>query len=385
MRSTSLSGPELPAPDPDALAASGELFARIASELERSGNWMSFARFMELALYEPGLGYYSGGSAKLGAPGDFVTAPELGGLFARTLARQVADLLAPGGAILEFGAGSGALAAALLDELARDGATPPEYLILEPSAELAERQKARLGARARWLARLPERFRGVVIANEVADAMPVHALAWTAQGILERGVCLAEGRLAWSERPAEGSVLAAAQSLRVGQPSSGRYESELGLAARAWMRSIAAMLGEGSLLVIDYGFPEREFYHPQRSMGTLMCHYRHRAHGDPFWLPGMQDITAHVDFSALAGAATEGGLDLLGYATQAQFLVNCGITELLAEADPADAARYTPLANEAKLLLSPAEMGELFKVLAVGRAVPGPLHGFARGDRSHTL
>lgn len=385
MRSTSPSASELPAPGPEALAASGELLARIARELERPANWMGFARFMELALYEPGFGYYSGGSAKLGAPGDFVTAPELGRLFARTLARQASDLVAPGMAILEFGAGSGALAAALLDELALRGTPAPEYLIVEPSAELAERQKARLGSRARWLTRLPERFRGVVIANEVVDAMPVHLLAWSSAGIFERGVCLADGRLAWSERPAAGNLLAAAQSLPVELPSSGRYESELGLAARAWMRSVAAILEEGLLLVIDYGFPEREYYHPQRSMGTLMCHYRHRAHGDPFWLPGLQDITAHVDFSALAAAAVEGGLDLLGYTTQAQFLVNCGITELLAEVDAADAARYAPLANEAKLLLSPTEMGELFKVLAVGRGMPAPLRGFSQGDRSHTL
>jgi SAM-dependent MidA family methyltransferase len=376
---------ELPAPEPEALAASGALIERIAGEIVQAGNWISFARFMELALYAPGLGYYAGGSAKLGAPGDFVTAPELGTLFARSLARQVADLLEPGAAILEFGAGSGALARALLDELGRIDAGAPEYLIVEPSAELAERQQAHLGTRARWLTRLPERFRGVVIANEVADAMPVHALVWTGEEIFERGVCLADGRLAWSERPAAGSVLAAACSLRVELPPCGRYESEIGLAARAWMRSVADMLESGAALIVDYGFPEREYYHPQRSMGTLMCHYRHRAHGDPFWLPGLQDITTHVDFSALAAAAVEGGLALLGYTTQAQFLVNCGITDLLASTDAADTARYAPLANEAKLLLSPAEMGELFKVLAVGKEVGASLRGFAQGERSHTL
>jgi len=385
MRPTELPAPELPAPGPEALAASDALRARIAREIEQGGNWLSFARYMEIALYEPGLGYYAGGSAKLGAPGDFVTAPELGALFARTLARQVADLLAPAPAILEFGAGSGALAAELLDELMRGGAGAPEYLIVEPSAELAERQKARLGNRARWLTRLPERFRGVVIANEVADAIPVHALAWGQHGILERGVCLADGRLSWSERPAAGRVLAAARRLPVERPASGRYESEIGLAAQAWMRSIAGALETGTALIVDYGFAEREYYHPQRSMGTLMCHYRHRAHGDPFWLPGLQDITAHVDFTALAEAAVQGGLELRGYTTQAQFLVNCGITEILGQTDAADAVRYAPLANEAKLLLSPAEMGELFKVMAVGRGPCGPLRGFAQGDRSHTL
>lgn len=366
----------LPEPEADALAASGALLERIRAELKANGNWIGFARYMELALYEPGLGYYSGGSAKLGAPGDFATAPELGPLFARTLARQVAELLQPGEAILEFGAGSGALAEALIGELA-----PENYLILETSAELRARQEARLGTRAQWIDRLPERFRGVMLANEVADAMPVHALAWGANGIVERGVSEIGGRLSWAERSASGELLAAARRIEVPLP----YESEIGLVARAWMKLLAARLERGAILVIDYGFPQREYYHPQRTMGTLMCHYRHRSHGDVFFHPGLQDITAHVDFSALAQAAREGGLEVLGHANQAQFLVNCGITEVLAREDAADAARYAPRASEAHKLLSPAEMGELFKVLAVGRDVARPLLGFARGDRSHTL
>jgi SAM-dependent MidA family methyltransferase len=366
----------LPEPEPEALAASAALLQRIRGELAAGGNWIGFARYMELALYEPGLGYYAGGSAKLGAPGDFATAPEMGSLYARTLARQVAELLQPGESILEFGAGSGALAAALIAELAPEG-----YLILETSAELRARQEARLGARARWLERLPEKFRGVMLANEVADAMPVHAVAWRADGIFERGVTEAQGGLAWAERPAAGELLAAAGKLRVPVP----YESEIGLVARAWMKLVAARLERGAVLVVDYGFPAREFYHPQRAGGTLMCHFRHRAHGDPFFHPGLQDVTAHVDFSALARAAREGGLEVLGYANQAQFLVNCGITELLEREDAADAMRYAPRAAEAQKLLSPAEMGELFKVLAVGRGVEHPLLGFAQGDRTHTL
>jgi len=363
----------LPEPEAEALAASGALLQRIRAELQASGNWIGFSRYMELALYEPGLGYYAGGSAKLGAPGDFATAPELGTLFARTLARQVAELLQPGEAMLEFGAGSGALAEALIGELA-----PRDYLILETSAELRARQEARLGKRVRWIERLPERFRGVMLANEVADAMPVHALAWRANGIMQRGV---SDKLAWAERPASGELLAAARRLEVPVP----YESEIGLVGRAWMKLLAARLERGALLVIDYGFPQREYYHPQRTMGTLMCHYRHRAHGDVFFHPGLQDITAHVDFSALAQAARETGLEILGYASQAQFLVNCGVTQVLEREDAADAARYAPRAAEAQKLLSPAEMGELFKVLAVGRGVPRPLLGFASGDRSHTL
>ena len=355
---------------------SAALARRIEDELNKNQGWVSFARYMELALYAPGLGYYAGGSAKLGAPGDFATAPEMGTLFARTLARQVAEVLQPGEAILEFGAGSGALAAALIGALA-----PERYLILETSGELRARQQARLGTRARWLERLPQKFRGVMIANEVADAMPVHALAWRANGVMERGASEIGGELAWAERPASGELLAAARRIEVPVP----YESEIALVGRAWMKLLAARLERGALLVVDYGFPQREYYHPQRAEGTLMCHYRHRAHGDVFFHPGLQDITAHVDFTALAQAAREGGLEVLGYANQAQFLVNCGITEVLASEDTADATRYAPQAAQAHKLLSPAEMGELFKVLAVGRGVSRPLLGFARGDRSHTL
>ena len=363
----------LPEPEAAALAASERLLERIRAEIAAGGGWIGFARYMEMALHEPGLGYYAGGAAKLGAPGDFATAPELGALFARTLARQVGELLEPGEAILEFGAGSGALAAALLAELP---GTP--YLILETSAELAARQRARLGERAQWIAQLPAHFRGVMLANEVLDAMPVHALAWRREGIQERGVNEA---LAWEERPAAGEVLAAARALQVSAP----YESEIGLVGRAWMKLLAPRLERGALLVVDYGFAEREYYHPQRAMGTLMCHYRHRAHGDPFFCPGLQDITAHVDFTALARAAREAGLEVLGYCNQAQFLVNCGITEVLEQYDPEDVPRYAPRASEAHKLLSPAEMGEIFKVLAVGRGVPRPLAGFAHGERSHTL
>jgi SAM-dependent MidA family methyltransferase len=370
----------LPAPDAQGLAASRALLERIEAELARSGNWISFARYMELALHEPGLGYYAGGARKFGAGGDFVTAPELTPLFGRTLARQVADLLQPGESVLEFGAGSGALAEALTSEL-----PGIKYEILETSSELRQRQQHRLGKSARWLEQLPRDFRGVILANEVVDAMPVHALAWTGAGILERGVCANEGQLAWCDRAAQGSVLAEAAKIPVQASPSGRYESELALFARLWMRSLGRLLARGALLVIDYGFPEREYFHAQRSMGTLACHYRHRAHGDPFFLPGLQDITAHVDFSALARAATDAGLDVLGYTSQAQFLVNCGITELLEREDPQDARRYLPAASAVQKLLMPTEMGELFKVLAVGRGVRGVPKGFREGDRSGAL
>jgi len=370
----------LPSPDPQALAASRALLERIGAELGAAGNWISFARYMELVLYEPGLGYYASGARKLGAGGDFVTAPELSPLFGRALARQIRQVLGPDEAVLEFGAGSGLLAEILLSEL--EGV---KYQILETSPELRDRQRNRLGSRVQWLDYLPQKFRGVMLANEVVDAMPVHALAWTRAGVMERGVCANEGQLAWSERAAGGLVLARARELEIDIPPSGRYESELALFARAWMRSLGRLLERGALLVIDYGFPAREYFHPQRSMGTLACHYRHRVHDDPFYLPGLQDVTAHVDFSALTRAAADAGLELLGFANQAQFLVNCGITELLAEENPADPKRYLPAAAAAQKLLSPSEMGELFKVLAVGKGVTDSLMGFSRGDRSGTL
>ena len=348
------------------------MLPRLREQIGRSQGWISFARYMELVLYEPGLGYYAGGAQKFGAAGDFVTAPELGSLFGRTLARQLKELPYP---ILEFGAGSGALAATLLSQHDFD------YRIVDISPALRARQQARLGTRVQWLERLPERIRGVVLANEVVDAMPVHAVAWRERGIMERGVSLSGDRLAWSERPAAGELLEQAEALQVRAP----YESEIGLVARAWMRELAARLEEGVVFIIDYGFPRREYYHPQRAAGTLMCHHRHRAHADVFAHPGEEDLTAHVDFTALASAAVDAGLEVLGYTTQAQFLVNCGITEVLGEANADNALHYAPLAAEAQKLLSPAEMGELFKVLAVGRGAGQPLLGFSLGDRTAGL
>jgi SAM-dependent MidA family methyltransferase len=341
---------------------------RILEEIAGAGGWISFARYMQLALHEPGVGYYAGGAQKFGRGGDFITAPELGDLFGRTLARQLRGFER----VLELGAGSGALAEVLVREL------DCEYLILETSAELRGRQRERLGARVRHIDRLPERFRGAMLANEVVDAMPVHLVHWTPSGILERGVV---APLAWADRPATGALLEAARRIEVPAP----YVSEVNLAARAWMGAVVDALDAGAIFVIDYGYPGHEYYHPQRDTGTLMCHYRHQAHADPFARPGEEDITAHVDFTALAEAAHEAGAEVLGYTNQAQFLVNCGITEVLEQANVENALRYAPIAAQAQKLLSPAEMGELFKVLAVGRGALGPLVGFTRGERSHSL
>ncbi len=378
---------ELPPPPADALALSAELTALIRREIESAGGWISFARYMELALYAPGLGYYSAGSRKLGAAGDFITAPELSTLFGRALARQLAELVphqCPD--IIELGAGSGALAAVLLDELALLGHLPRQYMILEVSADLRERQQAHLAAtvpqfadRVLWLERLPERLHAVVLGNEVLDAMPVHRVRMQAGQTEEIGVAARADHLVWERSLAPPALAAALQAHDV--PDD--YETEINLAAPALVADLAQRISPGVLLFVDYGFPAHEFFHAQRDRGTLMCHYRHHAHDDPFLWPGLQDITAHVDFSAIARAGA--GLDLLGYTGQAQFLINCGITDLLAAVPATDVARYAPLAAQAQKLLSPAEMGELFKVIALGRGVNAPLLGFRRGNRAHTL
>lgn len=382
----------LTSPDPSSLgtAYSDRLRAQISSEIRSRGGWMPFSRYMDLALYAPGLGYYAAGAQKFGATGDFVTAPEMSPLFAQAMAAQIAPLMrlsAP--AILEAGPGSGKFAADLLLELERHDALPDRYGLLELSPDLRQRQQQTLETRvphllgkAQWLDRLPDRFSGVVVANELLDAMPIDLVAWQNDQILERGVALnPEGTLDWEDRPASGPLLRDAARICVSPP----YVSEIGRVAQAWVAGWGQILERGAVLLIDYGFPAREYYHPQRTGGTLMCHYRHQAHADPFYLPGLCDITSHVDFSAIAHAGCDAGLDFLGYTSQGQFLLNCGITDLLSRVPSVDVQRYAPLASSVQKLLNPAEMGELFKVLALGRGIEQPLIGFARGDRSHTL
>lgn len=384
----------LPVPAPEALAHSESLRQRIVQAIERAGGWISCARYMELALYAPALGYYTGGTRKFGAGGDFVTAPELTPLFGETLATQVVELCARSSpSIIEVGAGSGALAADLLLELERRDALPEHYAVLELSGDLRARQHATLKKtaprhleRVVWLERMPERVHGVVIANEVLDAMPVHLVVWRRGTVEERGVTVdGAGRLVWQDLPAQGQLREAALALPIAGSDDLPYVSEIQLAARAWVATWAKVLDCGALLLIDYGFPRSEYYHPQRASGTLMCHYRHRAHDDPFYLPGLNDITTHVDFTATAEAGCDAGLDLLGYTSQAQFLINCGITDMLSRRSPTEPAQYLPLASRVQKLISPAEMGELFKVMALGRGIAPGLVGFARGDRSHSL
>jgi SAM-dependent MidA family methyltransferase len=374
----------LPEPADDAKAASLALSRHIAAEIDAAGGWIPFARYMELALHYPGLGYYGGGSQKFGADGDFVTAPELTPLFGQALAVQVGQILSESApVVLEVGAGSGRLAADLLSSL-----TIERYLILELSGELRARQRETLIAavpelidRVAWLDRLPERFSGCVLANELLDAMPVQALAWRQHGLMERGVVQSGQVFAWAERPAPSALVSAAADLPVQPP----FESEIGLIAAGWVAEWGRRLDTGAVLLIDYGLPRKEYYHPGRDRGTLRCHYRHRSHDNPFWWPGLSDITAHVDFTAVAEAAHAAGLDVMGYTSQACFLVNCGLGELLASRQEADPAAAVRAAGAAQVLLSINEMGELFKVIALGRGLTESLTGFLRGDRTHAL
>jgi SAM-dependent MidA family methyltransferase len=381
----------LPAPPPEALAHSLRVAEHLRGLIAAAGGWIPFSRYMDAALYAPGLGYYAAGATKFGAAGDFVTAPEMSPLFGRTLAHALRPLLGScGDEVLELGAGSGRLAADLLGEWQRLDALPARYAILEPSPELRARQHETLARelpqllpRVQWLEALPQDFRGVVLGNEVLDALPVDLVHWTEAGPLVRGVVADDAGFAFEDRPiTDAELRRRAESLDL--PPG--YVSEICLTAPALLRSLAACLARGVLLMIDYGFGRAEYYHPQRRMGTLRAHYRHHALDDPFHLPGLCDLTAHVDFSEVAEAGEEAGLTLAGYASQANFLINAGITELLTQTTAVeDAAAYLPQANAVQRLLSPAEMGELFKVVAFSRDCEAGLAGFVRGDRRHTL
>ncbi len=363
-----------------------------------SGGWISFADYMETVLYTPAIGYYSGGAAKFGAAGDFVTAPEISPLFGHTLARQVAPILTAvnQGSILEFGAGSGRLAVDLLCGLEELNSLPQHYYILDLSADLQQRQRAmveqhipHLASRVSWLSALPEQFEGLILANEVLDAMPVHLIAWQNGNITERGVIWKDQRPVWQNQAlAAGELLDVARRLPpTDQFSHPFYISEVSLANRHFIRSLAMLLQRGAVLLVDYGFGQSEYYHPQRYQGTLMCHYRHHAHDDPFFLPGLQDITSHVDFSAVARIALDSGLQLAGYTTQAHFLINCGITDLLARTPADQPGSYLPLVSQVQQLVSPAEMGELFKVMVLSKGIDidSASLGFTRGDLQRLL
>ena len=379
---------------------------------------MPFSQWMHHVLYAPGLGYYAAGSVKLaetpvasqprasqsdsdcnsnsnsnsqnhGAPsGDFVTAPQLTPLFGYTLARQVLEVLQQANAanILEFGAGSGALAHSVLSALDSHGFTA-NYFILEVSADLKARQQKLLapwGKRVVWLERTPTQFTGCILANEVLDAMPVELFAWSEHDdqVLQRGVVSEGEGFQYQDRQAPAAL---EQAVRTRMPYLPGYRSEINLQAEAWVRDVSTWLTKGAALLIDYGFPRHEFFHPQRQRGTLMCHIQHRAHDDVFLAPGLQDITAHVDFTAIADTAFATGLEVLGYTSQSRFLLNSGLPELLNKLDQTDAKALAQTHGAVQKLLSEAEMGELFKVMALSRGLDQILSGFSRGDRSAQL
>ena len=393
MQSEALS---LPPPDPDAVAHSRSIAQLISTKIKAAGGCIGFDEYMQLALYEPGMGYYSAGAAKFGAAGDFVTAPQISALFSQVLARQCATVLAaiPKSNILEFGAGTGAMAADLLLALEQLHALPERYYILELSAELRRRQQimlqkrlAHLYERVNWLEALPEfPFRGIVLANEVFDAMPVRCFIEGDNGLWERRVGVdSKGGFRWIEQPADSTLRSAVDTIKheLIEPLPPGYNSEVNLQLGPWISAIKSILEQAIILIIDYGYPRSEYYHPQRRRGTLLCHYRHRAHEDPFFYPGLQDISANVDFSAVAEAADAVGLSVLGFTSQAYFLLANGLDEIFdGVADDMLRLRYS---QQIKRLTLPSEMGERFQVIALGQAFDRPLRGFMLRDFRHRL
>lgn len=380
----------LPALKPEEAAHSAALLQQILQRIDEGGGFLDFEAFMQLALYQPGWGYYSAGSAKIGAAGDFTTAPEVSTLFARCVARQCAQILRScGGGIVELGAGTGSMAATVLQELAVLGVTPEFYDILEVSADLAQRQQQHLArlpealsSRVRWLKQLPEHPRhGVVLANEVLDALPCRRFvmrdgAIEALGVVRSGTAT----LGWATR-ADANLLTAVRDLNI--EFAADYCSEVCLRADPWIASIAALLDQGALLLFDYGLPRAQYYHPDRHSGTLVCHFKHRAHFDPLINVGVQDISAWVDFTRVALAGDAAGLEVLGLCTQAGFLLGSGIEELLAQ--PCDPVAQARQSGEARRLLMPGEMGEAFKLLALGRGLSAPLIAFTHQDLRDSL
>lgn len=365
-----------------------EIVTLLRQSITRAGGSISFADYMEMALYAPGLGYYTGGLQKFGERGDFITAPEISPLFGRCMAKQIAEILSTleNGEILEVGAGTGVLAVELLATLDELQILPHRYLILELSSELRIRQEETLAARlphwldrVEWRTDLPEAgWEGVVIGNEFLDALPVHRFALTEQGIMEQRVGWGKVGFEWRLMPAEGHLASALKAWydNYGEELEIGYVSELALAASAWLASLAERLARGCILLVDYGYPAREYYRSDRYQGTLSCYYRHHRHDDPFILPGMQDITSHVNFTTLAEASVTAGFTVAGYTTQAHFLIATGIAEIFARLSSNDTQSQLSLANQIRRLTLPYEMGEIFKVFAITKGLEQDLIGF---------
>ena len=383
---------DLPQPSEDAQASSDALLELIRTEIHTQGGRISFARYMELALYAPGLGYYSGGCQKIGAAGDFITAPEISSMFSACLANQIRQVLAglavsDKACVLEVGAGSGRMAADLLISLERNNALPAQYMILELSAELKQRQNETIRRlvphlidRVVWIDRLPDTgFCGVVVANELLDAMPVHKFIVQEKEIRECYVTWVKDHLEWEVGDLSTADIEPHLADFRAEFIEG-YTSEVNLAASAWINTIGGLLKSGVILMIDYGYPRHEYYHPQRISGTLRCHYQHRAHDDPFLYPGLQDITAHIDFTALAESAVEADLEISGYTTQAHFLIDCGLGGIAEDRYSQDIKQQLIISQQIKKLTLPSEMGEVVKVMTLSRDYSEPLLGFRTQD-----
>lgn len=387
---------ELPAPDSVALEHSRRLQEKIQAEIEAQGGVISFRRYMEMVLYEPGLGYYSAGTRKFGRDGDFTTAPELSDLYSRCIARQCEEILGHTGrgTVMELGAGSGVMATAVLAELKALDCMPEKYLILETSADLRQRQQQLLASthpayysNVIWLDRLPsQKIRGVILASEVLDALPVHRIVFDENGITELAVAYQSGRFVNKLVRPDEKLLQRVEKLQTffteGRPEA--YKTELNPELDAWIASFSDILEQGIMLIVDYGYPGKEYYHPQRWSGTLKCHYRHHVHDNPFLYPGLQDVTASVDFTGVAESAVEAGLDVLGFTTQAYFLVACGLGDMVNELRHDD-FRFLQLTQQAKQLTMPGAMGEQFKVIALGKNYPYSLSGFSIADQRGRL
>jgi SAM-dependent MidA family methyltransferase len=381
----------LPDP-PDALKGLSQKLGHLIREAIRQDGPIPFSRYMEMALYQPGLGYYSAGLHKLGAGGDFITSPELGSLFAGCLARQIGQVAEHLGTydIVELGAGTGRMASDILGSLPANR-LPERYVILDRSADLRQVQRERLAElplelsnRVEWLDRPPESpWRGVLLANEVLDALTVERFEWTSDGARQLCVDAVSGGFGWSLRAAPPSLADRIDALRIDFPAG--YRSEINIHLGSWLDSVTSSMNQGLALMVDYGYPRREYYLPQRRDGTLMCHYRHRAHDDVFFWPGLQDITAWVDFTALAEASDECGMDLEGYCTQAMFLLGCGLEQVLAAQTAGSDDAGLALNAEARQLTLPGMMGERFQVMGLGRRLDFPLSGFSLQNLSHRL
>jgi SAM-dependent MidA family methyltransferase len=379
---------ELPVPDNDAIEHSQKVCARIQKEITKQQGSINFNRFMELALYEPGLGYYAAGSTKLGESGDFITAPESSSVYSYCLARQCQQVLSviDEGKILELGPGTGKMACDILQELERLDCLPEKYLLLETSADLRERQQEQVKKNVphlediiHWLDTLPtKKFNGIIIANEVLDAMPVHRIVVHGDFCKELHIGVEENKFVWIQKLLDEQLkLEIERELKtLTEKLPQGYTSEINTNIQAWISSLTDFFQQGIMLFVDYGYPRQEYYHPQRISGTLLCHYRHRMHPDPFFYPGLQDISSSVNFTRVAEAAVDAGLEVRGYTTQAHFLMSCGLEDIAKQQESISQIDSVKLSNQIRMLTMPGEMGERYKVIALTKNMDIPLLGF---------